>query len=395
MNQELSFTIKGLEDLKFYAESLSGREALSETYAFVVDVIARKPVDIEAVIGKPATITIKVAEEEAVINGIVSTAMATDPTASRDFCFRFTVEPEVSLMRLSGQNQVYSTETSVTVMDIVEKELSDANKAGSKTAGSRPSRTMNYEVLLDSASYPKLDFVMQYGESDFDFISRLCEKFGIFYMFDTSGSKETLLFCDRKEHFRKVDGRTVGLDLPFRGEMQTLSQGELAIRSFHAVCRAQTATVAMREYNDETPTVDLGVSHSAGFQGFGTRVDYGQNYRNPAEGRQLAQKRTELLETERLQYHGQSDIPNLRPGVFFKLVDHPDAALEKIYVVTEVQHDLTESLHLHPVRHPIPPAAQDAEAGDPRHAARYRRWRDQQRPRRTGQIWPLPGAYPR
>src|SRR5262249_34488288 len=35
-------------------------------------------------------------------------------------------------------------------------------------------------------------------------------------------------------------------------------------------------------------------------------------------------------------------IPLLRPGLFFRLVDHPDSAFEKLYVVTEVEHGITE-----------------------------------------------------
>ena len=342
MLQQLSITVQGLDRQTIYAESIQGREALNEAYEFVIDIVSHQPVGLEDILGKTAKIELRVVEEDVVINGVIAVAMALDPTPSREFCYRFTVVPELALMKLSGQNQVYGTESDVTVVDIISKELADGNKAGSKTAGSRASRSIQSQVMAESGNYPKLDFVMQYRESDFAFLNRICEKFGIFYCFDTAGSKETVIFCDRKEHFRRLSGRNLTADLPFRGDMQIRSQGDFAIHSFREQYSVQTGTVQLREYNDETPTVDLAVSSDAGFSSSGVRVDYGENYRTPAEGRSLAQKRTERLETARLEYHGQSNIPLLRPGMFFKLVDHPDSAMEKLYVVTEVEHGMTE-----------------------------------------------------
>lgn len=346
MLQELSITVQGVDSSQIYAESLHGREALSAVYEFVVDVVSRQPIALDSILGKTAKIDLRVVEEEVVINGVVVAAAALDPTPNREFCYQFTVAPELSLLKLSAQNQVYGTEADASVVDIVRKELADANKSASKTSASRLSRSIQAEMLAESGNYPKLDFVMQYRESDFAFLSRLCEKFGIFYMFDTGGNKETVLFCDRKEHFRRLAGRNLTADLPFRGDMQIRSQGDFAIRSFRAHYAAQTGTVQLREYNDETPNVDLGASQDMSAAGFGVRVDYGENYRTPSEGQLIAQRRAEMLAVARLEYRGESNIPLLRPGLFFKLVDHPDSAFEKIYVVTEVEHWLTESTPL-------------------------------------------------
>ena len=75
MLQELSVTIQGLPRDGVYVESMQGREALSEVYAFVVDIVSRRPVEVENLLGKTARIELTVVQEEMVVNGIVTEAM--------------------------------------------------------------------------------------------------------------------------------------------------------------------------------------------------------------------------------------------------------------------------------------------------------------------------------
>jgi type VI secretion system secreted protein VgrG len=50
--------------------------------------------------------------------------------------------------------------------------------------------------LLSAASYPKLDYCIQYNETDFDFVSRLMEEVGIYYFFEHTSSKHTMVLID-------------------------------------------------------------------------------------------------------------------------------------------------------------------------------------------------------
>lgn len=339
--QEISITLPNLDEGAVAAERVRGREALSETYEFEVDVLSSKALDIEPMLGKAATLKIRVQDERATVHGVVLEAQSLDVTRTRQFGYRFLIGPAFSLLRFSAQNQVYGTDRDVTVIDIVENEMKDANKSGSSTNGSRADRQISYSMRA-GGDYPRLDFVMQYRESDFDFLSRLCEKFGIFYAFDHDGDREQLLFCDRNVHFRRLEGNTVQNDVPFRSAAQNLGEGGFAVRSFNGNYRARTGSVQLREYNDQTPSVDLGVSASTSYTSHGVRVLYGENYRTTGEGQSLARIRTEQLETEQVRFFGESDIPLMRPGFFFKLVDHPDSKLEQQYVVISVEHSIKE-----------------------------------------------------
>ena len=344
--QEISVSLPNTSDDSVYVESVSGREGLGKCYEFTVGLLSNQPLDIEAMLGGAAQIKITVLDEELIANGVVSGGRANNPTQRREYCYSVTIVPELAMLAYSGQNQVYGTDRDVTVVDIVEGELSDANKAGSSTASSRVSRTIQHEMLAQSGDYPKLDFVMQYRESDFDFLSRICERFGVFYFFEQGDKKEKVVFCDRNENFRKLSGREIDGELRYRAAEQVRTQGEFSVREFGGVYRTQSGTVNLREYNDETPNVDLTVTENTTFTGQGVATGYGENYRTVPDGKFVAKRRVELLESQRVQFEGSSNVPLIRPGYFFELADHPISDFDGRYVVIEVEHDIVEATPL-------------------------------------------------
>ncbi|MBR0558394.1 type VI secretion system tip protein VgrG [Ciceribacter sp. L1K23] len=339
--QEIRISLPNLDEDAVHADQVRGREALSELYEFEVDVISPKVLDLESMLGKAAKLTIKVLDETFEVKGIILFAGSLDPTRNREFVYRIVIGPAMSLMRLSGQNQVYGTDRDMTVLDIIDAELSDAVKSGSVTGGNRAARRIPHRMLA-SGAYPKLPFVLQYLESDFAFFSRLCEKFGIFYAFDHKGEQEELLICDRNVHFNRMAGKDLTEELPFRSGEQLIGSGGFAVRSFNSAWTVKPGHVQLRDYNDDTPSVDLKVTASTSFEGQGIEVRYGEHYATPQDGQSLAKVRAEMLEAERLRFIGKSNIPLMRPGMFFKLVDHPDSAFERHYAVTEVVHRIAE-----------------------------------------------------
>ncbi|MEP4030151.1 type VI secretion system tip protein TssI/VgrG [Roseibium polysiphoniae] len=339
--QKMKLTLPGMTSDDVHVESVSGHEAVGSAYEFTVDVLSKDPISLDSLIGKAVKLELTIVDETAVVHGVVSKARTLDPTPNREFCYGFSIEPGFAMLRYSAQNQVYGSDKDVTVVDIIEGELSDANKAGSSTSSNRIARTLQHQMLAEKPSYPKLDFVMQYRETDFDFICRLCEKFGIFFTFQHDGDQEKIVFGDRKEHFKKLSGRQLTEELPYRSKQQILSQSDFAIWSFNAEYAASSGTVALREYNEQTPKVSLSVSENASHKGQGVSTLYGENYSTVSEGNFLAKRRVEQLQAEHLSFRGQSNIPLLRPGLFFKLTDHPISDLDGLYIVVEVEHSIT------------------------------------------------------
>jgi len=342
----LFITLPGKSRDDVHVESVHGHMALAKPYRFEVSLLSKDILDLESMLGKSATIEIEVGEESTEVVGVVGRAETRDPTPSREFCYRFVIEPELAMLRHSAQDQVYGTDKDMTVVEILEGELNDANKASSNTSSSRVPRQIAYDMLASSGDYPKLDFVMQYRETDLNFISRLCERFGIFFSFDHSNGQEKIVFGDRKEHFKKLSGKVVSDSLPYRSPQQVLASSELGIWSFNCTYATKSGTVALREYNPETPKVSLSVSENTSFTSQGVVTRYGENYPTTSEGQFIAKRRAERLTCERLTFTGKSNIPNLRPGLFFELKDHPIRDLDGTYAIVEVKHDCVGSTPL-------------------------------------------------
>ncbi|WP_319531173.1 type VI secretion system tip protein TssI/VgrG [uncultured Cohaesibacter sp.] len=340
--QEITITLPDISSSDIYAERVVGTEGLDMLYGFWVSVISNEAIDGEKILGRAAKIKIRVFDEEMKVNGIVTSFRAQDPSASMNRCYEVLIEPEMALMALSSQNQVYGTNEDVSVIDIVANEMSDGNKSGSSTGSSRQARSIQHRMLAAAGDYPTLEFTMQYMESDFNFVSRLCERFGIFYSFDHDGDKETVIFGDRKEHFRKLSGANLTEELSYQNVEETRARGDFYIQSFHSERQARPGGVQLRDYNYATASVDLSVEEKTASKGFGVCVYYDENYKDKSEGTMIAKRRAERFEAEKLIFRGESNIPNIRPGLFFKLVDHPESALEQYYVILEVKHEITQ-----------------------------------------------------
>ena len=273
--------------------------------------------------------------------GILTVIKILEPTHNRQFVYEIWIEPELSLLRHSSQNQVYGTDKDVTVVDIIQAEIADANKASSSTSSDRVARQIQSEMLLTASDYPTLDFVFQYQEDDLNFINRMCERFGIYYAFDHSGDREKVIFGDKKEHFTKLSGDNIPDELPYRSKNQVLGTDSMGVWSFTACYKTASGTVALREYNENKPNVSLSVSASASYDGQGVMTLYGENYPTVSDGEFIAKRRVEQLEGQQLQFQGESNIPNLRPGVFFRLKDHPVSDLDGQYIIIAVKHSCT------------------------------------------------------
>ena len=81
----------------------------------------------------------------------------------------------------------------MSVKDIVAKVLGDY-KAGS-----------DHEFRLNDTP-PKLDYCVQYDETDFDFVTRLLEEAGICYFFEHTDSKHTMVMADAMSKHKVMTG---------------------------------------------------------------------------------------------------------------------------------------------------------------------------------------------
>ncbi|HDC4279746.1 TPA: type VI secretion system tip protein VgrG [Enterobacter cloacae] len=252
----------GLDVLAF-----EGDEALSKPFRYRIEFTsADHAISKEMMLMKAASLTlqapvdqgygIKVQEPVRVIQGVVS-GLERLGTSKDETRYAVTLEPRLALLDRSHQNAIYQD---MSVPQIVEKIL-------------RERHGMRGQDFLFSLTreYPRREQVMQYGENDLHFITRLLGEVGIWFRFTT----DTRLNIDVVEFYDSQQGYEKGLTLPSVPPSGQHSQGVDSVwemESHHNVVQKQVST---RDYNYRQATEDMNTLVDATC---GNTTTYGEAY---------------------------------------------------------------------------------------------------------------------
>ncbi len=253
--------------------------------------------------------------------------------------YRATLVPELWRMSLGFQTQIHLDKT---YPDIVKAELGGAtSKYGFPSAPA-------FGVQC-SGPHPKREYVVQYLESDLNFIQRLCEHEGIFYFFAHDEAETKALFSDAKSKF---------LAIPAPAPVLMREPGELGLavdsvsweapECVHSITYRQTvipAKVALNTYWWMTPSVAQYVELPVDTKGaFATFYEYGNDTTTTTEGKDLAQVRVNEILSQKKVFTGSGNVKSFRAGYTFTLSEHYRSDLNISFLLTDVRHHATQPL---------------------------------------------------
>ncbi|MEY6828885.1 type VI secretion system Vgr family protein, partial [Enterobacter roggenkampii] len=304
--------------------SFEGDEALSTPFRYRIEftssdhAIAR-----EAMLMKPGSLTlqapvdqgygIKVQQAVRTLQGVV-TGFERLSTSKDETRYALTLRPRLALLDRSHQNAIYQD---MSVPQIVEKIL-------------RERHGMRGQDFLFSLSkeYPRREQVMQYGEDDLHFITRLLGEVGIWFRFTT----DTRLNIDVVEFYDSQQGYEKGLTLPSVPPSGQHSKGVDSVwgmECHHNVVQKQVST---RDYNYRQATQDMNTLVDAtrgDVTTYGDAYHWADNYltpgstydRNPApeSGAFYARLRHERYLNGQTRAQGITSCPTLSPGQVLKV----------------------------------------------------------------------------
>lgn len=213
-------------------------------------------------------------------------------------------------------NQSYDIYTDLTVEDILTEELSN-------------DLMLDHHLSLTQV-YPPKEFICQYSESNFDFVCRMAEHWGIYYYFDHD-QEGRLVFAD-DTNYEPLAIPTVKLD-----ETNNPSQSFNTIRSLRRQFNSVPDGVVITETNPDQ-AMEL-------FQGIAGEAEDGKNAVNMAdegadnkdEAELLAKIRLEELQRNKTVFSGTTGLPCITPG-FILTVELPNGDSHDI-LITEVSHN--------------------------------------------------------
>ncbi|MEE9953177.1 type VI secretion system tip protein VgrG [Enterobacter quasihormaechei] len=309
----------GLDVLAF-----EGDEALSKPFRYRIEFTsADHAISKEMMLMKGASLTlqapvdqgygIKIQQPVRVIQGIV-TGFERLSTSKDETRYALALEPRLALLDRSHQNAIYQD---MSVPQIVEKILRERHNM----------RGQDFLFSLSKA-YPRREQVMQYGENDLHFITRLLGEVGIWFRFttDTRLNIDVVEFCDNQQGYEK------GLTLPSVPPSGQHSQGVDSVwemESHHNVVQKQVST---RDYNYRQATEDMNTLVDAtrgDATTYGEAYHWADNYltagtshdRNPAleSGAFYARIRHERYLNGQTHTRAITSCPTLSPGQVVKV----------------------------------------------------------------------------
>ena len=316
-------SVKGCE-AELDVLAFEGNEALSKPFSYRIEFTSGDhAISKEMMLMKPASLTLqapvdqgygsKMQQPVRVIQGVV-TGFERFGTSKDETHYALTLQPRLALLDRSHQNAIYQD---MSVPQIVEKILRERH-------GMR-----GQDFLFSLAKeYPRREQVMQYGEDDLRFISRLLGEVGIWFRFTT----DTRLNIDVVEFYDGQQGYGKGLTLTSVPPSGQHSQGVDAVwgmESHHNVVQKQVST---RDYNYRQATEDMNTQVGAtrgDATTYGDAYHYADNYltpgshhdRNPApeSGAFYARIRHERYLNGQTQTRAITSCPTLSPGQVLKV----------------------------------------------------------------------------
>lgn len=346
-NRILSLT-SALGDDVLLPEAFAGREALSELFRFSLEVVAEASALVAAkdLVGRRMTVGLQASEDgrRRYVNGIVSRF---DAIGGDEEFHSYGVElvPSLWLLTLNTNTRVFQNSNIIAIIQAVLEP---------------------YSITFDNrtrATYPALQYCTQYRETDFHFIARLMERWGIFFHFEHSASDHKLVLDDQS---------SLLADTPIQSEFRYAAESGSMESVYDYLIQQCTSTATLvtgkhsswdywfmhdtTDRKDAATAGPLGANQHESYDSLGSSDANFNRLIGPEENARNAEQflqniRRDAADASTLLLKGGSNARPLQPGFSFQLKDHPLTDLNTKYVTIAVEHD---ALQLPPYRsHPV------------------------------------------
>ncbi len=309
------------DDLLF--TEIEGYDEISGCFRYEVG-LASKDINIaaEKLLGLPITIKVGAGDGVRFFHGLVAEFSLKE--FREDYAYYVAVlRPWLWFATNHTDNRIFQNKS---VVEIIEAVLSEQKGA-------------KFEKRLQK-SYKPRDYVVQYGESDLNFVQRLMEHEGIFYHFDHADGAHTLILTDANAKLKPAAGFETVHYQP--GEGISFDRTDY-ITEWRVTTSTLPGTYTQTDYDFEKPATDL-MAKSEG--ALGHAMDEGENYFYPgnfierATGEALATVRLEELQAPQIIAVARGTVRGLWSGVTFKFDKFPREAENAEYLVLGVEYHL-------------------------------------------------------
>jgi type VI secretion system VgrG family protein len=318
------FVSKALPEDTFAVVRFDGTEGISKLYSFDITLVSDDPeIDLKEILQNPATLTILGDHLDLPVHGVLARFEQLHEV-KHHFFYRAVLVPRLWLSSLYHENQLFLDRT---VPDIIEDILKQTGLT-----------TQDYELRL-TKEYPQWEYICQYRETDYEFISRWMEREGIYFFFEQTDDYEKLVITDSFTAHQDIKGDAL---IPYAPPTGLVPEEEL-IQAFISRQTMLPNKVILKDYNYRKPSLELKAEAIVDPQGRGDVYLYGEHFKEPEQGSALAKIRAEEIACRANVFHGEGTATNLSSGYLFELADHYREGFNRKYLILDIEHEAVQA----------------------------------------------------
>ncbi|HEX3470149.1 MAG TPA: type VI secretion system tip protein TssI/VgrG [Silvibacterium sp.] len=322
-------------------EHLAGSEGISELYFYQLDLVATADTEIgldkiKKLVGQKVSVAIQATDsgKQRYISGYVSSFEQCG--GDEEFHnYRAYIVPNIWVLTLNKNTRVFQD---MTVVDVIKQVLSTYSISPADETSNK---------------YPKLEYCTQYRETDFAFISRLMEQFGIIYYFKHTQDDHSFTLQD---HSSKLNA------CPIQNSFRYAPQGtrtegfyDFVVNEFSYANTLVTGKYTAWDYGfvgyapvtkDTSTSAPLGENKNESYDYADSAAAYLKKIDSQSKIPDMVSAFSFLRclsgDAESVVAKGTSNAVCLQSGYNFDLTVHPQKDLNAKYVVTHIEHNVQQ-----------------------------------------------------
>ena len=313
-----AFTPLG-DSLKFL--SLKGREEMSRLFDITLALASLdNSIPMNALLGESVTVEVEREDRsKRYFNGCV-TEFRQVKRDGRYFLYEARLRPQLWYLTQTRDFRIFQK---MTARDIVKRVLSEFGIAVKDKLTGR---------------YRMRDYTVQYGESAFDFISRLLEEEGAGYWFEHSMGSHVMTLSDSIRAYAMLPSHAT---IPYYPEDMAGIPDQEFVRYWSVFQVVNPGKLFLNDYDFKKPRANLNVIQPKPRDHAHNRYEIYQfpgGYREVGDGENYARLGIEELQTNHERADGSTNVRGIAPGYRFNLFRCPRADQNREYLIVRADY---------------------------------------------------------
>ncbi|MBF0528385.1 MAG: type VI secretion system tip protein VgrG [Deltaproteobacteria bacterium] len=326
--EKFKFQSSALNPETFSVVKFNGDEGLSKLYQFDITLVSEDmDIDLDKVMEKPAAFSILRSDKNATVHGVLKHFDVLYAVHQHVF-YRAVLVPALWWLTLTEHNQIFLDKS---IKEIIPEILKDGGLSEN-----------DFELRLQN-SYSPREYVCQYRESHYNFLSRWLEHEGMYYFFEHEEAGSKLIITDTKLAHQEASSPNLRY-LPPTG-MESAYKDDV-LSSFTCRRTVVPSSIQIKDYNYRKPDTEILGQAELDHKNPGKVYLYGEHVATSPESKALAKIRAEEFQAREKTFYGTGTTSFLKPGYHFTLEHHFRSDFNQKYLVTGAKHIGSQAAYL-------------------------------------------------